>query len=382
MKSILRGTILGFLAAWSVAGCGSKEEAAPEQAPLDVGPPVGALELPVSLRTGDAAPTDARKVEVSLAGVRVDDQPLLALDNGKVKAEDRSGDELPKLKAALASPAKSTLALTVHSSLPYTTAALVLQSAKSAGISKLALHVRKPGGSTSDGWLQVQSFQTTPRTDDDVPIASVQPRTWDEFAAAWGAIGEACRSAQTGSCAYEQNSVAKGGTLKIVLFAAGQGVNVNFYRVGLTPEQLAAEDAARKAELATKKEDFIQGRAGKKDLVAELTEGEPATDASFQFRAREAFDSPSPVTAMMQPLCGPKACGAVVSADEPTLMVRVVSLIGAAFADGSVAPALAFELPWTKKPVPPPAPVAAPPPPPPAEPAAPAHKAKGKPKHK
>ena len=60
------------------------------------------------------------------------------------------------------------------------------------------------------------------------------------------------------------------------------------------------------------------------------------------------------------PLCGTRACGAVVSAESPTMMVRVVSLIGAAFADGSAAPSLAFEMPWTEKPKPPPELAAAP----------------------
>jgi hypothetical protein len=54
----------------------------------------------------------------------------------------------------------------------------------------------------------------------------------------------------------------------------------------------------------------------------------------------------------MRPLCGNRACGAVVSAEAATLFVRVASLIGAAFPDGGAAPVLAFELPWTEKPKP------------------------------
>jgi hypothetical protein len=160
-----------------------------------------------------------------------------------------------------------------------------------------------------------------------------------------------------------QSNVAKGGNLKIVLHASGQGVNVNFFRAGLTPEELAAEEAARKAELATKKEDFMQGRGvTKTDLEKELLEGDPANEALFQFRAKEALELPSAVSQVMEPLCGTKACGAIVSADSNTLMVRVVSLIGAAFADGSAPPVLAFELPWTEKPkAAPPAAAAAPP---------------------
>jgi hypothetical protein len=40
----------------------------------------------------------------------------------------------------------------------------------------------------------------------------------------------------------------------------------------------------------------------------------------------------------------------VVRAEPQTLMVRVVSLIGSAFPDGTPAPAIAFEMPWTPAP--------------------------------
>ena len=141
-------------------------------------------------------------------------------------------------------------------------------------------------------------------------------------------------------------------------------MNLNFFRVGITPEQLAEEQKQQAAELAKKKEDFVQGRGVKKtDLEEDLLAGPPAGEALFQFRAREALEAKegSVLSQVMQPLCGSKACGAVVSAEPNTLMVRVVSLIGAAFADGAAPPSLAFELPWTPKPVPPPpAPAAAP----------------------
>lgn len=340
-------------------GCDGEGEQEQAQAPS--GPALGVLELPVSLRTGDAALADARKVEVSLTELRVDDQVVLALANGKVPEAERSGGVLPKLEAALQSPARAGIALHAHASLPYETAALVLDTAASAGIRKLALQVRKPGGSTETGWLLVSAFQTTPRTDDDVAFQAVDPRTWDEFTAAWQAVHDACRGSMSGSCAYVPGSVAKGGKLKMVLHASGQGVNVNFFRTGVTPEELAAEEQQRKAELAAKKEDLVQGRGvAKTDLEAELLEGDPADQALFQFRAKDALEPDSAVTKVMQPLCGSKACGAVVSADSNTMMVRVVSLIGAAFADGAAPPTLAFELPWTEKPKPAQAAAAAP----------------------
>ena len=364
-RSVKRGAVHGLsraraiacvCVALALAACGDKAE---EQAGPPPGPGLGVLELPVSLRSKDAAPGDARKVEIGIADLRVDDKVLFTLENGRIPAAERKDGVVPKLAAALQSPARAKLALHLHSSLPYESAALVLNTAAAAGMHQLTLQVRAPGATTQTGWLAVNAFQTTPRTDDEVPFKAVDPRKWDEFTAAWQTIHDACRAAQSGSCAYVQNNVAKGGNLKIVLHASGQGVNVNFFRAGLSPEELAAEEAQRKSELATKKEDFVQGRGvSKTDLEAELLEGDPANEALFQFRAKEALELPSPVSEVMQPLCGGKACGAVVSADENTLMVRVVSLIGAAFADGSAPPTLAFELPWTEKPKPP-APAAA-----------------------
>ena len=119
--------------------------------------------------------------------------------------------------------------------------------------------------------------------------------------------------------------------------------------------QLEPEEAARQAELAKTKEDVVQGRKKATDVAAELDEAEsaPADQALFQFRSNEALEAPSALSETMRPLCGNRACGAVVSAEAATLFVRVASLIGAAFPDGGAAPVLAFEMPWTEKPKPP-----------------------------
>jgi biopolymer transport protein ExbD len=330
--------------------CGD-EEKAEGAAEGPKGPVLGVLELPVSLRTGDGKP-DGRKVDVGLAELRVDDATVLTLESGRITPADRAGDIAPKLKAALETPAKSTLVLSAHSGLPYETIALILSSAHAAGIRDLALAVRKGGGSTESGWLVTKNFSLTPKTDDEVTIPSVQPHTWDEMAAAWQAMHDACRAAETGSCAYVPGEAAKGGNLKIGLHAAGQGVNLNFYRVGLTPEQLAEEEKVRTAAAAAAKEDIVQGRKKQTDVAEEMEVGPPASEALFQFRSQEALESPSALSETIKPLCGSKACGAVVSAESATLLVRVASLIGAAFPDGGAAPVLAFELPWTEKPKP------------------------------
>jgi hypothetical protein len=338
--------VSGLVCVLSIACGGEKPPEAPK---IDV-PALGVLELPVSLRNADAAPSDARKVEVSQTGIRVDDQPLMLLETAHVPAAEREGDVITKLKAAMQSPSKSAVALSLHASLPYDTAALVIHTLKASGMAQLSLQVRKPGASTTAGWMTIKAFQTTPRTDAEVPFPQVEPLTWDEFTSNWQAIYDACRGAQTGSCAYVETDVAKGGKLQIVLHGSGQGVNVDFFRVGISPEQLAAEAESRKASAAKAKEDVVQGRAKQTDVAAELVSGDPSNQALFQFRDREALASPSPVSAVMNVLCGSKACGAVVRGESNTLVVRVFSLIGAAFPDGNAPPVLAFELPWTEKP--------------------------------
>ena len=334
----------------ALAACGG-EDKTEEGTEAPKGPVLGVLELPVSLRTGDAPP-DGRKVEAGLAELRVDGNTVLTLESGKITAADRQGDVAPKLVAALKTPAKSAIVLSAHSGLSYETLALILSSAHAAGIRDLALHVRKAGGSTEAGYAVYKNFQLTPRTDAEVAMPSVDARTWDEMNAAWQAMHDACRAAETGSCAYVPGTALQGGKLKIVLFAAGQGVNLNFFRVGLTPEALAAEEKARTDALAAKQEDVVQGRKKATDVAEEMEEGPPASEALFQFRAQEALETPSALTETMRPLCGNRACGAVVSAEPQTLLVRVASLIGAAFPDGGAAPVLAFELPWTEKPTP------------------------------
>lgn len=328
-------------------GCGDKSGEGGDEAPK--GPVLGDMELPVSLRTTDAAPGDAHKLEISPAEMRLNDQTVLMMEGGKVPASEQQAGVIAKLKAALGSGQKSTLALHLHAMVPYETLAQVLTTAREAGVRDAAFRVRKVGATPETGWLRADGFGLTGRTEAEVPIGSVAPRKWDEFTALWQTVHDACRGAQTGSCAYVPGAMAKGGNLKIVLFASGQGVNVNFHRVGLSPEELAAEEAARKAELAKQKEDVAQGRKQAMDLEEELIGGPPPSEALFQFRNTEALKAPSAVSATLAPLCGKNACGVVLSGDANTRLMGVISLIGAAFPDGSAAPHLAFEQPWTEK---------------------------------
>lgn len=328
---------LALLSPLSV-GCDEGEQDAAETASA---PLLGLLELPVSLRSGAAAPSNFHKVEVGPDELRVDGSTLLKLEGGKVPAAEAGATEIAKLTAALRTPARGVIELELHSSIPYETTALIFGSAAAAGIHDASLHVRKPGGGTEDGYLELKGFSVGPEVPDaqEVSFANVQPRGWGDFAAAWEAVAQGCGGAASGNCAYKPEKIAEGGKLKMMLMAAGQGVNVHFYRV---PEE-GAEGAAEEAKPEKKKVEMVEGVPS--DPVAEVEEAPPAEVALFQFRANEALTAPSPVSDTVKPVCGTQACGTVVRAEKRTMSVRVISLIGAAFPDGSAAPSVHFEIP-------------------------------------
>jgi hypothetical protein len=349
-----RSLVVLILVSWLAVGCsflkGDGDKAAPGASAADeVGRPLNDMELPVSLRTRDPQPTDAHQLEVTSEQVRVGGTPVVALANGKVGDADKSNGVIPKLEAALKSPSHAGIALRLQANLPYDTLALILSSAKAAGVMNASFQVREVGNSSKTGWLNADGFVMSSKADDLPPIPAVAPKTWESFTGKWADVTQACRTAPTGNCAYADTNFARGGSLKIELFSSGRGINVDFYQRGLTADQEKAEEQKRAKELAKKKEDFLQGRISNDDMVKFLLLGDPSTQALFQFRYQEALSAPSSLTGTMGPLCHTERCGVVVAADEVSPLVRVVSMMGAAFPDGTTMPAYAFEMPWTKK---------------------------------
>jgi hypothetical protein len=349
-------TVASLVLGLSAIGChrsGATDPLPPgASAENEVGRPLMDMELPVSLRTGDAPPTSERKLEATTEQLRLDGAPIIALDKGKVADSDKVDGIIPKLEAALRSPARATIAMRLAANLPYETMALALNTAKKAGIVNALFEVRHTGSSPKTGWLATNGYVMTSKADDLPPIQGVKVRTWDDFTAHWQQVHDACRTAPSGNCAYVDSAFATGGTLKIELFSSGRGINIDFYRRGLTPEQERAEERHWAAQLSSKKEDFLQGRISHDDMVEILTRGDPSTQALFQFRYAEGLASPSALAKTMAPMCHGERCGVVISADPISPIVRVVNMIGAAFPDGSPIPAFAFEMPWTKKPKP------------------------------
>ncbi|HKU38572.1 MAG TPA: hypothetical protein VJR89_10510 [Polyangiales bacterium] len=330
------------LICWSVllvcVACGKKEEAPPAPS----GPIVNVLDLSLSLRSRDAAPSDAHEVEIGSAAIQVAGQQVLTLTDGILAPADRSGDELPKLKEALAKTPHKRLSLAVGSSVPYNTVVAVLQTAKSAGVSSVSFKVRAPGSTSNTGFLTLDNFSVRAKTknDEDVAIPGVAARPWSDFTSKWEAVQSACRASPTGNCAYKPESIAEGGNLRIVLYAAGQGANIAFHRVGAPPPEPAPPPETKKAKKAKGKKN-----AKNVDPVADVEQAPPATEAGFQFRSQEAVTASSAISESMRPVCAASACGVVVQGEKATLFVRLLALIGASFPDGTPAPVIVFELP-------------------------------------
>jgi hypothetical protein len=345
------------LACIALGACGG-DKPATEAAPT--GPIVGVLELPISLRSRGAAPSDFHDLEISPTDVHLGGQPLLTLAPGAwIAPGDRQATLVPKLAAALSKTPHARLALTVASAIPYETVALLLATAKSAGVRSVSFKVRAPGSTSATGWISLDALDVRPKSksDDEVAIAGVSKKPWSDFTSHWDDAQNACKASPTGSCAFKPTKVADGGDLKIVLHAAGQGVNVDFYRIGEPPvaEPAPAPEKpegkhGKHAKHAGKqgkkhKPELIDGVQAPKDVADEAENAPPATEASFQFRAQEAVATPSAVSETLKPVCGAATCGVVIQADKSTLFVRVMSLLGAAFPDGTTAPFVVFELP-------------------------------------
>jgi biopolymer transport protein ExbD len=345
--------VVPLLSAGALSGCKpSADETAAASATEEAGRRLVDMELPVSLRTGDSQPVNAYELEATTEGIRLGGSSVLKLEKGNPAPEEVQNGVLTKLEAAMRGGGKSTIALRLEAIIPYETFALILNTAKQAGVNNGAIQVREVGNTPKTGWIAFDNYVMASRADDVPPIPTVTALSWDDFTKNWDRITKACRTAPSGNCAYSDKNLARGGTLKVELHTSGRGLNVNFYRRGLTPAQEHDEEVKRTKELAKKKESFLQGHISHEDMVEYLLLGDPSTQALFQFRYQEALASPSALTDTIGALCHTQKCPVEISADKISPMVRVVSLMGASFPNGTQQPAYAFEMSWTKRPTP------------------------------
>jgi len=312
--------------------CGG-EEVKPELPPI-----LGTLELPISHRSSGTAPQDATRVEIGTAEIRIDGETALKLENGKALQADVQSGMLPALKGKLGS--KRVLAISTHAATPYITLAQVMNTGLSGAAREIAFKVRKQGTNTDTGWLVVKQnhFITTA---EDSKFAEGDLPAWDLFTKVWEDAVDACQVSQRGDCGYKPLAKATGGKLDLMLRARGTGLALRFRQTGVpvpTPEEAAAAAAAAKP----KKVEMLDGIKGA--AAAEEVPPEPSNEHVFTLRADQATVSPSPVSGIMKTVCGSMTCPAVVDADNLSMSGRVISLIGAAYPDGTAEPKLAWVL--------------------------------------
>lgn len=324
----------------ALLGCG--EEAAPEEA-VDTTPIVGLMELPISLRNDAPAPSGALRIEINQTELRLESRPVLELErNGRLPESAYDDTGIPALATAVhAAPARSSVSITAHSMVQWGTTLRVIQTLVAAGYRSPLIAVRTPSatGASSAAWMPI----TEPR----IVAAGRQPvdpaefgsgnRPWSDFATSWRPAYDACRAGRYVDCDFPQEAapLAEGGFLQVRLFTRGQAMQIEFQRAGEPPPERPAGGPA-----------LIEGvRAAAPAGAGEEVPPDPVMDATFSLRSDQAVLEDSPITGVVRPVCGAQPCQTVVEADDDTPTMRVVSLLGAAFPDGSTPPVLALRIP-------------------------------------
>jgi len=325
--------------------CESKDEVKP-----DLTPRLGLLELPSSHRVGDPEPTDATRVEITPSEVVVDGETALPLENGKVPAAERADYDLPKLKAKLGG--KKALAISVYAAVPYATLARAMHSAVGAGVNELSFKVRKPNDNKKSGWLTIRnsSFIAKP---DEAKFEASQLLPWDSFTKVWDESLDACQTSSKGDCGYKPMAKAEGGKLDLMLRVRGSGYALRFRQAGAPPAvDAGVADAGDKS--ASAKKPKAKGKKKKAEMLdgikaapeaAEETPPEPSTEHVFTLRTDQATIDPSPISGITKPVCGAVSCPVVMDVEGISMSSQVVSLLGAAFPDGTPAPLIEWVLP-------------------------------------
>ena len=296
-------------------------------------PTIGVLELPISLRAATNAPANAIHIQVSPNELGVDGHKILDLDHGMVAATDRSDDVVAPLRSAIqAGAARRAALIEMHVNVPYETTALTLATLAASGVQSVTFAVRKPGA-TTPSYLTLDHFRVAPFTDEPVVIEGPAQRTWADMVGVWEAAHEACRRDHYVDCSPAPQVAAQGGNLEMRFFARGSAVKAEFRQFGAEEQPTEVHGP-----------EMIEGvpapptGAGEEVIV-------PIDHGAFTWRFEAATDELSPISAAFRPLCGAHPCGVVITGDPDTMTMRLVSMIGAAFPDGSTAPTLVFLIP-------------------------------------
>jgi hypothetical protein len=127
------------------------------------------------------------------------------------------------------------------------------------------------------------------------------------------------------------------------LWTRGQGMKVTFSQVN-PPEPEEGEGGGGGGGVALIEGIAPAGGGGGGDDEEE--EGEPATTGAFNLRHQEATEADeSAISNTVAPVCANQACQGIVVADATGQSMRVISMLGAVYANGFAPGEVAFRLP-------------------------------------
>ncbi len=309
--------------------CG--EEAPPPDPELP--PLVGGLEVPISLRNDGATPTNALRIEISPSAMHLDGHALFEMTRGRPAESEVTDAGYPTLLSRVqSSPAHTQAALTVHGVVPYGTTVRVMQTLLAAGYHEFSFAVRTADGSPTIRWMTITSPEIAPSSGDVAMEGTVRP--WEDFTSHWSEVYDACRGGHYVDCDGLPAVSAPGGHLQLELWTRGSGMILRF-------DQTDMADAGVPAAAPTVA--MLPGVP--QPSSDDMPPPRAFTTGAFSFRAEEATQPTSAISATTRPVCATAVCPTVVVADDITPTMRVISLLGAAFPNGSTAPRLAFRIP-------------------------------------
>ncbi|HEX5656498.1 MAG TPA: hypothetical protein VFX59_04850 [Polyangiales bacterium] len=341
--ALLALSAAALTAALALTGC-DKEEVKPDSTPR-----VGVLELGTAHRFSDPAPAGPAHIEISPSELVLEGEQVIPLENGKLPAAEKSGYEIPKLKAKLSG--KQSLALSVHAAVPYATLARVMYTGSEAGIKDVAFKVRKPNSTNQVGYIDIKQFHFI-KSPDAADFTESELVSWDKWTAVWDDALSSCQAAgPKADCGYSPMAKAQGGKLDLMLRVRGTGFALRFRQAGAAEAvadagaPVAAADPKKKDKKKKKKAEMLDGIKAAPEAAEEEAPPEPSHEHVFTLRTDQATADPSPISGIVKPLCSSLVCPVVLDVEGVSISGPIFGLLGAAFPDGTTAPKVAFVLP-------------------------------------
>jgi hypothetical protein len=180
---------------------------------------------------------------------------------------------------------------------------------------------------------------------------------WDAFTKVWEESLSACQMSTRADCGYRPLAKAEGGKLDLMLRVRGSGLALRFRQAGAPPPASDAGTDSGQASAAVASKSKGKGKGKPKKKRAEMLDGvkaapvaeevppEPSTEHVFTLRTDQATADPSPISAIVKPVCSGVTCPVVLDAEGISMSIQVLSLLGASFPDGTPPPTVAWVLP-------------------------------------